>query len=85
MAPKQTLKVKDTTKTRDPAAKALAESGKSSPGAHHNRDRDVSKGTSRKDKHRKDWNDKEADAEEASKVARIALRVASLYLSGESE
>jgi hypothetical protein len=51
----------DTTpeKLRDPAARALAERGSGGGGRHHTRDRDVEKGHSRKDKHKKDWRDKE--------------------------
>jgi hypothetical protein len=48
---------------RDPAAKALGERGGTGGGAHHNRGKDVAEGRSRKEKHKKDWRDKEADEE----------------------
>ena len=54
---------------RDPNARALAESPPSGGGTHHTRVKDVAKGRSRKEKHRKD------PREEA-----CASRVASLYV-----
>jgi hypothetical protein len=50
---------------RNPVVQQMIERGPGGAGKHHNRERDVEKGKSRKDKHKKDWREKEA----ASRVA----------------
>lgn len=50
-------------KPRDPNAEALAGQRNRGDGAHQNRMKDVERGRSRKEKHRTDWQQKEAAAE----------------------
>jgi len=50
---------------RNPIVQQMIERGPGGAGKHHTRERDVEKGKSRKDKHKKPWGDKEA----ASRVA----------------
>ena len=84
MASKYDRTEKDRTKQRDPAARSLAERGRS-PGAHHTRTRDVELGSSRKDKHRKNWESREAEVPEGLDpegldLEGIAVRVASRWV-----
>lgn len=52
---------------RNPIVQQMIERGPGGAGKHHNRERDVEKGKSRKEKHKKPWGDKEAAARVADR------------------
>lgn len=78
------IKFKDDSKPRNPYAREHQTGG----GQHHNREEAVGKGSSRKEKHKKDWTERDAEVAEDTKTASLNAmqkRVASLWLAQQGD